>query len=266
MHRYLINALVPLAIAAVCLTLFWIDSSVLFFNLPGLLMVVIGTLVATMLGQSFKTVLTLFWQIPQKLSRQPVLDESGMEVFLRLSEFHRQGNVWLSEQAIDSIQHPFLRYGVQLVIDRTPHEDLSRLLHWKIGAQREKDQAEIQILRTMMAFAPAFGMLGTLFGLIHMLYGLNNDALQQIGEATGFALLTTVYGLMLANLVLKPLCMRLEQRSKQRLAWLYVQSEAVMMMQEKRHPLLIKEYLQAFLGHPKQIRQEERSHLSLARS
>jgi chemotaxis protein MotA len=83
-----------------------------------------------------------------------------------------------------------------------------------------------------------------------MLYELDSTAMQHIGESMGFAMLTTVYGLLMSNLVLKPVISRLETNSRKRLAWMYVQVEAVMMMEEKCHSNVIQDALLAFLDDP----------------
>jgi chemotaxis protein MotA len=98
----------------------------------------------------------------------------------------------------------------------------------------------------MAVFAPAFGMLGTLFGLIHMLYGLGSSGIAEIGTAMGFAMITTLYGIVAANLFLKPLAMKLERRHQQEIAVNHMLSEGLLMVQERCHPTLILDSLASF--------------------
>ncbi|NJD06186.1 MAG: chemotaxis protein MotA [Methylococcaceae bacterium] len=211
---------------------------------------VVGTLAATMLGQSPRGVLELLKQLPEKLKTRSEINEVDMALFVKVADFFRLGNIRYAELGARRITTPLLRSGAQMVLDRTPSADIQRTLQWKIGAQRERDNAEIQIFRTMMTLAPAFGMLGTLFGLISMLYGLDARTMEHIGEAMGFAMLTTVYGLLAANLLLKPVILRLENNSRKRLAWMVVQAEAVAMMEEKCHAQVIQDSLLAFMDSP----------------
>ncbi|QSA96191.1 motility protein A [Methylococcus sp. EFPC2] len=248
MKRHTRLAVTVLALAAF-FTLVWrFDPSGHVFNLPGLLVVLVGVYLATALGQSFGSVWTLVCKLPEKLApgRVDADDEVDIELFLKACEFHRQSNVKYAELALRRIGNPFLKSGAQLVLDRTPIADIQRVMDWSIGAQRERDHTEIQVFQTMMGYAPAFGMVGTLFGLIAMLYGLEMNNLRRLGADMGFAMLTTVYGLLLANLILKPVVTRLELRSRERLAWLHAQQEMVMMMHEQCHPKLIREHLAAF--------------------
>lgn len=234
----------------VCWLIVYFDPAGLVFNIPGILIVVVGTLAATMLGQSARGVVELLKQLPDKLRPQSEINEVDMALFVKVADFFRLGNIRYAELGARRITTPLLRSGAQMVLDRTPSADVQRTLQWKIGAQRERDNAEIQIFRTMMTLAPAFGMLGTLFGLINMLYGLDTRTMEHIGEAMGFAMLTTVYGLLAANLVLKPIIIRLETNSRKRLAWMVVQAEAIGMMEEKCHASVIQESLLAFLDAP----------------
>jgi chemotaxis protein MotA len=218
-------------------------------NLLGLAVVVAGTLMATMLGQSFGKVWALLISLPQRLRAESV-NEVDIALFIKVSDYYRLGNIRYAELGARRIDTPLLRSGAQLVLDRMPGSDLRRTLQWRIGAQRERDQGEIRIFKTMMNLAPAFGMLGTLFGLIGMLNALDVHTLDRIGESMGYAMLSTVYGLMLANLLLKPIITRLELRSTERLAWLYVQCEAVWMLEEKCHSSVIQDAFLAFLDNP----------------
>lgn len=246
--RIALQVLIPTVVIALILHF---DPSGRVFNLPGLVVVLAGVYLATALGQSFGSVWALIRRLPEKLAPRHfgADDEVDIELFLKACEFHRQSNVKYAELALRRIGNPFLKSGAQLVLDRTPQADIERVMEWSIAAQRERDHSEIQIFQTMMGFAPAFGMLGTLFGLIGMLYGLELNNLKRLGMDMGFAMLTTVYGLLLANLILKPIVTRLELRSRERLAWLHVQHEIVLMMQEQCHPKLIREHLAAFRVH-----------------
>jgi chemotaxis protein MotA len=244
-----------LALSAIAMgwAIFRFDPSGQVFNIPGLLVVVAGTFLATAFGQSFRALIELLKSLPQKLAPQSPNNETDMSCFIRAAELYRKANVPSAEAAVRRIENPFLRSGAQLVLDRTPYTDVSRVMQWRIGALRERDASEIQVFQTMMTFAPAFGMIGTLFGLIAMLSGLEMNNLGHLGGDMGFAMLSTVYGLLLANLVLKPIVTRLEQRSKERLAWLNVQFEAVLMMYDKCHPKLIRDYLEAYQEHPEGV-------------
>src|SRR5690606_1586664 len=145
-------------------------------------------------------------------------------------------------------QNPFLRSGVQLVIDNTPDEDVMDFLQWRIARLRAREQAEAQLFRVMAAFAPAVGMIGTLVGLIDMLTVLGDGNIQVIGQQMAIALMTTFYGILIANLVCKPIAVKLERRTAQRVLAMHTIMHGIAMMAERRSPAVLRETLQAFVA------------------
>jgi chemotaxis protein MotA len=227
-----------------------------FTVIAGFMLVVGGTLLAAMAGHSVELVWRVLVKLPRfyrsvdlVASRRIILN-----TFLEVAEWARRGNMRSADGAAKRIDDPFLQRGVQMVIDRTPSRELMRTLQWRIGSEQEFDQQEIRVTRAMAAYAPALGMLGTLLGLVQMLFGLGDKALGEVGVAMGFAMLTTVYGLVAANLILKPLVGKMEQRSRDRIAWMYAELEAVIMLQEKSHPIHIREALETYIeGHQEPV-------------
>src|SRR3546814_13308682 len=116
------------------------------------------------------------------------------------------------QSASENVSTTSLKTGVQLVIDSTPEQDIVDLLHWRISRLRAKERAEAQLLRTMAGFAPAFGMVGTLVGLVNLLFLLGDGDMTAIGQQMALALMTTFYGILFANLLLKPVAVKLERR------------------------------------------------------
>ena len=250
MARSLLVVSIVLVLVA-CLAIMTFNSALApILSLPGLLMVLGGTLLATIISQSWRAVFALLTSLPQKFSESSEDRSVLIDVVLTLADCHRRGDVRGAEAAAKGLPVSFLKTGFYLVIDRHGREHLMRIMQWQLGKTRDALEREVLILRTMGGYAPAFGMLGTLFGLIHMLYGLTDSKLEHIGMSMGFAMLTTVYGLMAATLLFKPLAVKLERHVKHKLAWMYAQYEAVLMIYERQPPQLIKEYLDTFLDDP----------------
>jgi chemotaxis protein MotA len=247
MTRYLMMALTALVLISILAIVALHRSTSLVFNVPGLLLVLGGTLLATMISQSRRTVFSLLRSLPDKLAEPAEDRNTVLYLILKLGDYYRRADVRAAENIVKALPTSFLKTGLSLVIDRHNKDHLRRILQWPLGKKRDELESEVLILRTMGAYAPAFGMLGTLFGLIRMLYGLGNSQLDNLGMNMGFAMMTTVYGLMAATLIFKPLAVKLERCSKQRLAWLHAQYEAILMIYERHHPQLIEEYLHAFV-------------------
>ena len=220
-----------------------------FFNIPGLIVVIGGTLAATIVSRPITEVVRVLRSLPELSTDIPMNAEGDIEQLLRVAEWYRHGNIRAAERELANVSNPFLRGGIQLVIDGGPLQDLTKVLQWRIAGLRAREQADAQILRTMATLAPAFGMLGTLFGLVHMLSGLGHSGLQEIGATMAFAMTSTLYGILAANLVLKPLAIKMERRTQQRLMLMAMLLEGVLLFYDKRHPVLIRESLDAYLAH-----------------
>src|SRR5690554_5181956 len=100
----------------------------------------------------------------------------------------------------------------------------------------------------MAGFAPAFGMLGTLVGLVNLLFLLGDDDMTAIGRQMALALMTTFYGVLLANLLFKPVAVKLERRTEQRLVMLNTIMQGISMMSQGRSPSMMRETLNAFVA------------------
>jgi len=217
-----------------------------FFNIPGLIVVVGGTIAATLVSRPIKEVVPVLRKIPMLLEDYSPNAHLEIKQLLNFAEIYRRGAIRHAEQHIEKIHHPILRPALHHIVDGGPRHGLIKLIRYRIQNMRQRGEAEVQILRTMAVFAPAFGMLGTLFGLIHMLYGLGSSGIAEIGTAMAFAMITTLYGIIAANLFLKPLAMKLERRHQQEIEINHMLGESLLMIQERNHPSLIIESLESF--------------------
>jgi chemotaxis protein MotA len=217
--------------------------------LAGFVFVVGGSFLAAISSQSAARVLGVLFKTFSLLKDRQQLGQRKalLEHFLHIADWLRRGNSREAERQTAALEDDFWRRGVMLVLDRTPERELLRTLQWRIGHEREQDMLEIQVMRSLASYAPALGMMGTLLGLVQMLFGLGEKGVNEVGMAMGFAMLTTVYGLIGANLLLKPVILTLEQRSRSRLAWMYAQLEAVLMLKERSHPYYIRDALETCL-------------------
>ena len=105
------------------------------------------------------------------------------------------------------------------------------------------------MFRVMAGFAPAFGMLGTLVGLINLMSILGTGDMELIGQQLAVAFMTTFYGILVANLVCKPIAVKLERRTEQRLIVMNMVLQGISMMCAKRGPAMVRETLKSFVAH-----------------
>jgi chemotaxis protein MotA len=220
-----------------------------FINLPGLFIVILGTLSAACLSyplrdikQSLKSIRLIFFY-------ESLDPRQEAEEIIRVAHLWFNRDLLGVESIIDSINNSYLKTGFQLIIDNTPMEDMLTLLKWRIVRLRAKEQVAANIFHSMANYAPAFGMVGTLIGLINMLDIIAQKDITAIGLNMGVALITTFYGLMFANLAFNPIAIKLERRTEQRVMIMSMVMEGIGLIAERRTPAYIRETLYSFIVH-----------------
>jgi len=227
---------------------FTADDYQAFWNLPGLGIVLGGTIAATLVSYPLHEVLRVFRVFIIVLRHERYYAREDMEEIVEVSRQWFKGNLAAIETRLNDIRNPYLRMGIQLVIDDTPLDDILTLLQWRMTRLRAKETAEAQVFRTMAMYAPAFGMLGTLVGLINMLFGMEGAEFERIGVNLAIALITTFYGIILANLVFKPIAIKMERRTEQRVMLMNMVLEGITLMSKGRSPAYIRETLKSFMA------------------
>lgn len=235
-------------LAMMASVLFWsaTDPS-LFLNLPGLAIVVGGTLAATFISYPLGEVLRVFRLFGTVLRNEKLYTQHDIDELVQISRLWMRGDLRAVEKELGQVDNPFLRAGVQMVVDMTPEEDILDFMQWRIARLKAREHAEAQLFRVMSGFAPAFGMIGTLVGLINLMFVLGDGDMQAIGTQLGVALMTTFYGILLANLLFKPVAVKLERRTEQRVILMSMVMQGISMMCKKRSPSLMRETLKSFV-------------------
>jgi len=241
--------MVASVVLLVVVMIFAAEDPLLFIDPPGLGIVLVGTMAATFMSYPLKEVLRVFKLIQTVIRNEQLYTQKDIEELVDVSRLWIRDDPVAVEKALERVTNPFLRTGVQLVIERTPEEDILDLLQWRISRLRAKEAAEAQLFRVMASYAPAFGMLGTLVGLINLMFLLGDGDMTAIGRQLAIALMTTFYGILLANLVFKPVAVKLERRTEQRVVLMNMVMQGIAMMTAKRSPSLMRETLKSFVAH-----------------
>ncbi|NWF39714.1 chemotaxis protein MotA [Mariprofundus sp. NF] len=237
--------LVGIGLIVVSIFLSAVEPNV-YINLPGLLVVIGGTLAATLV--SFPTQeLGKVWRVLGHVFRNTQYSvRDDISEIAHAARLRRHGDLARIEDQLERIANPFLRTSIQLVIDNTPADEIVNILQWRIKRLREQERAEAQIFHTMSVYAPAFGMFGTLVGMVNMLYTVNGPDLLNVGHNMAVALMTTLYGLVLSNLIFKPIAIKLERRTEKRAMIMRMIVEGTIMLAGNRSPVFIRETLKSF--------------------
>lgn len=220
-------------------------SAHVFFHVPSIMITIGGTIAATLINfpiDKFKGILTVtkkafLFTLP--------LPEDMIQKLLDYNKIMKKEGVNVLEDRMGEM-YPFLRNGVQLLMDNVPPESIREILTTEVESSQERHAMGKKILDSMGAAAPAFGMIGTLIGLVQMLQNLSDPTQIGIGMAT--ALLTTFYGAVLANLIFIPLAGKLETRDYEETLLHTMLIEGVLSLKAGEHPFIMKERLKIFLA------------------
>ncbi len=190
------------------------DGSLMaFMNIPGVLIVIGGTLAATLIKQKFSDVLGAFRVAKQAFFYGLASLDELLAKIQELSELARKDGVLALENV--ETNDPFLTRAVTMAIDGLDVEFVVSNLRRDSASLSGRHQRGQQVFRFMASTSPAMGMIGTLIGLVNMLQTLDNP--DSIGPAMAVALLTTFYGAVLAFLIFGPIAEKLEDRTKDEL-------------------------------------------------
>ena len=225
---------------------FTAESASLFVDPGSLMIVVTGTIAATFISYPMKEVVRVVKLVGLVFRRENTYTRDDIKELVQMSRLWFQGNIKDVDDALVRTKNPFLRTGIQLVIANTDEQEIIDTLRWRIARLKARERAEAQIFRTMASYSAAFGMIGTLVGLVNMLFVMDSGSLETIGPQMAVALLTTFYGILLGNILFKPIAVKLERRTEERLIAMNMVLEGVSMMSKRRPPSFIEDTLKSF--------------------
>jgi chemotaxis protein MotA len=176
-------------------------------DLPSFLMVAVGSYFALMLSSSLSEALGV-WSIFARAFRIPVFNEQGIITkMMAFSEKARREGLLALEDELEDLDDEFMKKGLRLVVDGTDAEVIRNLMELELSQMQGRHAEKIGIINMWAALAPGLGMMGTVLGLIAMLQNLDDKA--SIGPNMALALVTTLYGSMIANLLMIPFSAKL---------------------------------------------------------
>ena len=223
-----------------------------FIHIPSLALTVGGMLCATLIHFSLPQFLGIFSVIKKTIVTKIPPASQLIQNMVNFAAINRRDGALALEQEIPKLNDIFFIKGLQMLIDGQDSEAIRDLMSLEIEYLRDRHSTGKKILEFMGAAAPAFGMIGTLIGLVQMLKNLSSP--DQIGAGMAVALLTTFYGAFAANLIFIPLAGKLGIYSKAETTAMEMIVEGVCAIAEGDNPTTIREKMQAFIS---QSRREE---------
>ena len=234
------------------------DRPLAFFDVPSLIVVVGGTVVTCFISYepknavaAFKTMLASFKKY--KDLETPLKDEVGRIVRWGYI-IQKNGLQGLENEITDELRenNAFLAYGADLVVTGYTGAEIKQILEHMLESQAERTKRISDVLMKLGGDAPAFGMLGTLIGLIIMLGSMAGDP-SAIGPSMAVALVTTFYGIILARIIFIPLATKANSRNDVTLFKNTLQMEGLVLLAERKSPRYIQDKINSFVDSKEQF-------------
>ncbi|MDG5766742.1 MotA/TolQ/ExbB proton channel family protein [Balneolales bacterium ANBcel1] len=213
-------------------------SLVAFASLSSVLIVLGGVIAATMVNYSWENISDSFQVITNMMRAKAVDLRTDVELMNLFARRARRGGLIPLDNDVQYIEDQFLQNGMQLAIDGISKDNLEVILGDQIKSIERRMEISINVLYSMASYAPAFGMIGTVIGMILMLQNISDP--ETLGAGLSVALLTTLYGTIFANMVFNPLAGKLEFLSELDLNRKRMFRVAIMSIVEGENPRLME--------------------------
>lgn len=216
-----------------------------YYNLASIFIVLGGTISATFVAYPLAKVTEAMRIVSKAFSNKEIEPSEIIQKIIGLANVARKEGLLALEEASEAIDDHFLQKGIMLIVDGTDPDLVRNLLETELAFVEERHKNGQSIFESMGSFSPAFGMIGTLIGLINMLKKLDDPS--TIGPSMAVALITTFYGSLLANLIFLPIANKLKLRSREEIMRKEIMVEGLLSIQAGENPRIIEEKLKAFL-------------------
>jgi chemotaxis protein MotA len=222
-----------------------------FMNMEALLMVMGGTVCATLVNYPLAQVAGLGKIVRKTFTTQPEDQSDIVVTFVNLTQKAKKEGFLALQVDMRNIKNDFLRRGVQLVVDGADHEFIRNMLETEIGFIRERHKVGQEILNAMGTYAPAFGIIGTVLGMIMMLSSIEDVA--AVPRRMALALAAAFYGLGAGYLLFLPMGGKLRRRSEEELLVKEIIIRGVLLLQSGATPSVVEANLKAYLEPSKRL-------------
>jgi chemotaxis protein MotA len=223
-------------------------------NLPAMLIVLGGTLGATIMGTSFDAVKNIPMQYKRVFAPDQIDLNAKVDELVGYAEAARRDGLLALDEVTNSIEDTYTKKGLQLVVDGTDPDLVADILESENNAMRARHAAATQPFEKAGGYAPTMGIIGTVFGLIHVLGNL--DQPETLGPMIAAAFIATLIGVASANVIFLPAGARLKQLSQEELHARALVVEGILSIQAGDNPRVVREKLITFVP-PKHRRSEE---------
>jgi len=225
-----------------------------FLDAPSAMVVIGGACAAALIAFPLKDIMGVF-KVVSKVFRNKGEDVGKIiEQLVSLAETARRDGLLALESKLDGIENKFIKLGIQMAVDGSPPEVIEDILRTEVDSIASRHAQGKSLMDTLGRYAPAYGMIGTLIGLIMMLANMSDPS--SIGKGMAVALITTLYGAIVSNAVFLPFADKLAVINKKELVAMEIVVRGVLAIQAGENPRLIRQKLNSFLppaARPKEV-------------
>lgn len=218
-----------------------------FYDLSSILITFGGALCCVMImAPDMKTYFNYLKSISLVFKKIPSNEEKTIRTIIELSNVARKEGLLALEETANNVDDEFLKKGVLLIVDGTDPELVRNIMETELSAIEERHSKVTGFWDSLASMGPAWGMIGTLIGLVNMLKKMSDP--NSIGDGMAVALITTFYGSVLANWICIPVSSKLKANSGQEIRIKEVMVEGLLSIQAGENPRVIEEKLKSFLS------------------
>jgi len=216
-----------------------------FIDMPSVYITIGGTIGALLLSSKGKNVKVIFKLFKLVFKENKSNDAEIIMNFIEWSTKARKEGLLSLENTIESISDPFIKKGMMMIVDGSEPDTIKGVLGLKIKGIVERHKENRAMFDSGAALAPAFGMIGTLIGLVNMLKQLSDPS--SIGPQMAVALITTFYGSFIANVIFMPMSKKLKSKTSEEIYQKEMIVEGLLGIQAGENPNNLKERMLSFL-------------------
>lgn len=217
-----------------------------YYDLPSVIITIGGSIAGVLASNKLKDFIIGLKSISLAFKEKVIDPGAVISNIIDLSNVARKEGLLALEEASNDIEDPFLKKGIMLVVDGTDPELVRGILETELTCLEERHKKVISFWEKWAELGPAWGMIGTLIGLVNMLNNMEDAS--SIGPSMAVALITTLYGSIIANWLCNPVATKMKVNNDQEVIVKEVMVEGLLSIQAGENPRVIEEKLKSFLS------------------
>lgn len=222
-----------------------------FWDVPSIVIVLGGTIAAVVASYPISALKQIPKHMKIMMNGKKFNPMQYIDTLVEFAQLARKNGLLALEEKANELTDPFFKQSIMLIVDATDPDKVKEMLNNDLDYLSERHDEGVGLYEKASSVAPAFGMIGTLVGLINMLKSMDMDSsggASSLGTDMSVALVTTFYGCILANLIFSPIAKKLRIRNNEEYVCKQIIIEGVLAIQSGENPKFLKEKLISFLS------------------